>query len=189
MRNLVVLTSILVASTGALAQINRCVGPDGRLQYTDAPCPASTKSAGALAAPAASERPDPRFEAQDLAARRQRLELERERVQLERERTTLERDRVQAARETALPAGAGAVIPRQTGVDSYACDVARRNLGVGINEESKMRSQREYELACFGDRAADIESKRAGRPQVNIRVTPVQRTTTCQQLGYTVVCN
>ena len=145
------ITLILLTSWPAMAQVNRCVNPaTGKVTFTDGPCDPSQQGSQVMA---------PRS--------RESIELERERAQLARERQLLqqERDLMSRQREASPPREATpAPAPAESRADSYACQVARRNLGVGISPESRMRSQRDYEIACFGDRAADVEQSRAGRP-------------------------
>jgi hypothetical protein len=156
---------LVVAATTAGAQIHRCTMAEGRVVYSDGACPSNTEKAGTVpgtgrsAASDAERRQLRALEREEMALQRERLALERDRIQVERERTLARRDQAQAERDMQLPAGYGVTIPG--GVNSYRCEVATRNLGVG-SLSSRARSQREYEMACFGDRAADIQVQRAG---------------------------
>jgi hypothetical protein len=139
----------LFLSFGCSAQVYRCADPHtGKVAYADAPCPTGTKAAQV-----------------EAAKSDQAKELERERAQLARERFQLQQERAQRPID---PQPQQVAKPGR--VDSYACDMAKKNLGVGASKDSKMRSQREYEAACFGDKAADIEASRAGAPVTNIRI-------------------
>lgn len=139
----IIATVVCFAALAAQAQVNRCLDPGGRVSYSDGPCPSSAKAS--------------RVEAQKST---EAIELERERAQLARERFQLQQERQAVKRERSAEPAPQVVQPVSR-VDSHQCDIAKRNLGAGISPESKMQSQRAYEVACFGDKAADIEQARA----------------------------
>lgn len=141
---------VLFLSFGCSAQVYRCADASGKVAYSDNPCPTGAKASQVEGAKSADAR-----------------ELERERAQLARERFRLQQER-EAVKQSAQAPAVQVAQPKP--VNSYECDIAKKNLGVGINEDSKMRSQRVYETACFGEKAADVEAARAGAPVVNIRI-------------------
>jgi hypothetical protein len=149
---LIVLTLLLI-SCAAGAQVHRCTDAAGKVTYTDGVCPAATKAT--------------QIEAQKSSPE---IELERERAALARERFELRQQREAVERERAPKP---MVAPPVARFDSYACDMAKRNLGIGANKDSKARSQRQYEVACFGEEAAEIEKARAGATRINITPPPV----------------
>jgi hypothetical protein len=138
------------------AQVNRCVDANGKVTYSDAVCQAGAK--GSQVAPPSSA---------------ESVDLQRERAQLARERFLLQQERQQVQHERQAPPPAPQQIAAPSRIDSYECQVAKQNLGIGASADSKMKSQRAYEAACFGDRAADVEKARAGATRINIRPAPI----------------
>src|SRR4051812_25880230 len=62
----------LIATQAAQAQVNKCVDPSGKTVYSQAPCPANTKSSSVRSAPAAPPAPvaaDAKSDAKGAAAK------------------------------------------------------------------------------------------------------------------------
>lgn len=98
MRTAIVLALLLTASAPALA-INKCVGADGKVTYTEGLCPTTTQSSATV--PGTARQEESRRRAQ--AVERSELGMQRERFGTERDRIAMERDRASLRRETASP--------------------------------------------------------------------------------------
>lgn len=81
-------------STPALAQVNRCKGADGKITYSDLPCPAAAQATQIKVRPAYRPEPGREGRADDATARMLRA-MEEERT-FERQRQ-LERERREAS--------------------------------------------------------------------------------------------
>lgn len=147
MQKVVLILAALLVTAPAYAQVNRCKdAKTGKVVYSDAACPSGVEAAQIQAPRSAAE-----------------IDLERERAALARERHLLEQEKRAVRRSPAAPAEESpSPAPAVARTDSYECRVATRNLGSGINKDSKLQSQQAYERACFGERAADIQKARAG---------------------------
>lgn len=148
---------LFLVAAAAQAQVHRCTDEKtGKVTYTDTPCAASAKGAQI-----------------ERARSPEAMELERERAQIARERFLLEQEKRAQREQAATAPSTQQVAAPPSRADSYDCQVAKQNLGVGIDRDSRMKSQRAYEAACFGDNAAAIEKARAGATQIHVRPAPV----------------
>lgn len=153
---------LLTMTAGAAsAQVFKCEGTNGKIVYADAPCPTDAKGTQVMRARSAAE----------VEAENRRNEAARQRtLNAEEARATSRAARTRADFQAGVQRNEGDTTPLKSRLDSYECQVAKKNLGSGTSKESKLQSQQVYESACFGDKAADIEAARAGKPEIKIRV-------------------
>ena len=182
--NVITLTSILAIALSASgqisAQVHRCKNPvTGKVIYSDTACSSDTGTGSVLIQSKRSTTAiaDDQLRVQDTRHETlQQLDIEQRKQDLADQRRRAEQETQQLNQANAEryqdAARAG----------SFDCTRAKRSLEVtsssttGSLEDRDRRIeplQREADLACLGpERAAQIEAARAGKPQINVFVSP-----------------